>query len=534
MIAPALLTSTAIILLSFISEDAATVSSALSLFGGPLSWPLGFAACFLGIWLGDLGLYSLARWLGKPVLQRRWIARFADLTTIERCQEKFNRRGTLMLLASRFVPGTRLPTYLAAGLLSMPVARFALMTAFAAFLWIGGIFAIAKLFGSQALIWFSFFQSKLAAITVTALLIGVALFLFRKLDPAPSWVRRWTRWEFWPAWLFYVPVAVYYVWLAIRHRSLSLPTAANPGMATGGFVGESKHDILQQLRRVDAEVVADAYLIDGRTTTDRLFSLHRLRREHKIGVPFILKPNVGQRGHGVRLIRSMRAALEYLKDVEAPVIVQRYAAGPYEAGVFYYRFPGESSGHIFAITEKIFPTITGDGTHTIEELIRADSRAALIARTYLWRFASCRNEVLAAGEIQKLVETGNHAQGCIFRDGMHLHTAALERAIDEISCAMPGFFIGRYDIRYDNEGDFKEGRSFQIVELNGASSEATSIYDARNSLFSAYRTLFRQWRLVFAIGAANRANGHAPSPLAALWRNWRQYSAAALSYPLAD
>jgi hypothetical protein len=97
-----------------------------------------------------------------------------------------------------------------------------------------------------------------------------------------------------------------------------------------------------------------------------------------------------------------------------------------------------------------------------------------------------------------------------------------------------GFFIGRYDIRYESEEDFKRGRNFQIIELNGATSEATSIYDARNSLFSAYRTLFRQWRLVFAVGAANKANGHASSSLAALWQNWRHYSAAALSYPLAD
>src|SRR5216117_186017 len=113
-------------------------------------------------------------------------------------------------------------------------------------------------------------------------------------------------------------------------------------------------------------------------------------------------------------------------------------------------------------------------------------------------------------------------------------TDALERVIENISRKVPGFFIGRYDIRYENEEDFKQGRNFQIVELNGASSEATSIYDARNSLFSAYRTLFQQWRLVFAIGAANRLNGHAPSSLTALWREWRQYSAAAVSYPCAS
>jgi membrane protein DedA with SNARE-associated domain len=562
MIAPALLASTAIILLSLISEDAATISSALSLFGGPITWPLGFAACFAGIWLGDLGLYTLARYFGQPVLKSRWITRFSDTTAIERCEKKFNSHASLTLLASRFVPGTRLPTYLAAGLLSMPITKFATVTAFAALLWIGGIFAVAKLLGSQTLIWLSFLQSKIATIILTSLFLVAALFIFRKLVRAavagvgdsgqavvfpignsrdhrsrlqwPACARRWVHWEFWPAWLFYIPIGVYYARLAIRYRSWTLPTSANPGIATGGFVGESKLQILNQLRRTAPQFTADAFLVDGRTTSERLLCLHRLCREHEITLPFILKPDVGQRGNGVRVIRSMRNALEYLQLVDAPVIVQRYVIGPREAGVFYYRFPDEARGYIFAITEKIFPAIRGDGIHTVEELIRADDRAALIARTYLRRFASRLDEILAPGEILRLVETGNHAQGCVFRDGMHLHTEAMERVFDAISKRLTGFFIGRYDVRYENEEDFKAGRNFQIVELNGATSEATSIYDSRNSLFSAYRTLFQQWRLVFAIGAINKANGHAPSSLATLWSNWRQYSAAAVSYPLAD
>src|SRR2546423_14901185 len=157
-----------------------------------------------------------------------------------------------------------------------------------------------------------------------------------------------------------------------------------------------------------------------------------------------------------------------------------------------------------------------------------------MSRTYLRRFGSRHSEILQPGAILKLVETGNHAEGCIFRNGLHLHTDAMERVIDEISQRLPGFFIGRYDVRYENDEDFKQGRNFQIVELNGATSEATNIYDARNSLISAYRTLFRQWKLVFAIGAANRARGRRPSPLRTLWRKWRRYSAAAVSYPCAS
>src|SRR6266496_5452324 len=157
-----------------------------------------------------------------------------------------------------------------------------------------------------------------------------------------------------------------------------------------------------------------------------------------------------------------------------------------------------------------------------------------MASTYLRRFAMRRDEILAPGEAVKLVETGNHAQGCIFRDGVHLQTEALERVIDQISRKLPGFFIGRYDMRYENEEAFRQGRNFEIVELNGASSEATSIYDARNSLLSAYRTLFRQWDLVFAIGAQNRKRGiKAAGPLE-IWKAWRHYVKISASYPAAD
>lgn len=534
MIAPAFLASTAIILLSFVSEDAATVSSALSIFGGPLSWPLGFVSCFAGIWLGDLGLYSFARCAGRNVLRSRWLARFADQAGIERCEQTFVRNSALALIASRFIPGARLPTYLAAGLFAIPLHRFALITAIGALVWIGGIFALTKFFGAQTLHWFAFGQNKIAVVVLTVLLVAGVMLIFRKVRAVPAFVRRWLHWEFWPTWLFYLPVVLYYICLAIRHRSFTLPTAANPGMQNGGFVGESKFEILRQLQYVDVGLVADAYLIEGWTTTDRLLSIHQLCRAHNIGLPFIIKPDVGQRGNGVRLIHSMREAFDYLSETSARIILQRYAAGKHEAGIFYVRFPGEMRGRIFSITEKNFPSVTGDGVRSVEQLIRADSRASLIAKIYLQRFDDRRNEILPTGKILKLVETGNHAQGCIFRDGAHLWSKELEFKIDHLARRLPEFYFGRFDIRYADQHDLREGRNFKIVELNGASSEATNIYDACNSLHSAYRTLFQQWRLAFEIGAVNRLRGQSPSSLKNLWQEWRRYSTAALSYPLAS
>src|SRR4029450_5135588 len=113
---------------------------------------------------------------------------------------------------------------------------------------------------------------------------------------------------------------------------------------------------------------------------------------------------------------------------------------------------------------------------------------------------------------------------CIFRDGMSIWSPELEARIDDISQKLPGFFIGRYDIRYACEAELRAGENFQIIELNGAASEATSIYDARNSIFAAYRTLFQQWDLVFAVGAANRKRGCAPTKLSLVWQKWRESS----------
>ena len=214
--------------------------------------------------------------------------------------------------------------------------------------------------------------------------------------------------------------------------------------------------------------------------------------------------------------------------------MQRFAGGPYEAGIFYHRFPGQSRGHIFSITEKIFPVITGDGNATVAELVWRDPRARFLADKYLQRLGGRESEVLPAGTTVRLVEAGNHAQGCIFTDGWHLNTPALTERMDEISSKVPGFFIGRYDLRYASPEELGAGKNFQIVELNGAAAEAASIYDARNSLWSAYRTLFRQWDLVFAIGAENRRRGSTPMKPSHFWREWRRYSALAATYPPAD
>lgn len=354
------------------------------------------------------------------------------------------------------------------------------------------------------------------------------------IPPASGPWARWSRhlhWEFWPAWLFYTPVALNCLRLAVKHGGLSLPTCANPGMHLGGMIGESKYSVLATLRSAHPDFVPESYLLEG---SDREQNLARLVEGSDLSYPLVLKPDVAQRGSGFKLVRSAVEAADYLRKVPVPVVAQRYIPGPHEAGVFYYRFPHEDHGHILGITDKVFPVVTGDGRRTLHDLIAHDPRAHAIADTYLRRFSHRRGEVLPEGKKLRLVEAGNHIQGCIFRDGAHLLSPELEEQIDRVSRSLDGFFIGRYDIRYSSPDDLRAGRNFQILELNGASSEATNAYDARHSVSEAYRILFRQWDLVFAIGAANRQRGHAPDQAIDVWREWRAYRRYSACHPEAD
>src|SRR6202000_2621432 len=120
-------------------------------------------------------------------------------------------------------------------------------------------------------------------------------------------------------------------------------------------------------------------------------------RCHGLQLPVVVKPDAGQRGSGVSIIRSLEQLQEYLMRTPFPVIVQQYIPGE-EYGVFYYRYPVEDRGRIFSVTEKRMPVLVGDGKRTLEELILADDRAVCMADFYLHKNSERIQEVPGMGE----------------------------------------------------------------------------------------------------------------------------------------
>ena len=348
--------------------------------------------------------------------------------------------------------------------------------------------------------------------------------------------------EFWPMWAFYPPVIAYAAWLMLRHRGLLLPTAANPSFPGGGFVGESKAEILAMAVQHTPEWVAPFVRIERPARSDVAAetgtALSTLGAAG-LALPVVAKPDLGCRGAGVKLVRTRADLAAYLAAFPrgATLLLQQLVPHEGEAGVFYVREPGQARGRIVSLTLKYFPHVIGDGRRTLRELIESDPRAGhlpYLRHLYLHRHAARLASVPHAGEAVRLAFAGSHSRGAIFRDGTPLVTPAMEARFDAIASALPEFHFGRFDIRFPSFAELQQGRGFTIVELNGAGAESTHIWDRKTPLLKAWRDLMRQYRWLFAIGAANRARGHRPLGLVAFWRAWRREKALTPLYPATD
>lgn len=345
-----------------------------------------------------------------------------------------------------------------------------------------------------------------------------------------------SRFEFWHPILFYAPLVPYYAWLAIRHRSITLPSAVNPSIYSGGICRESKSQILDLVPAEHRDSIAK-YAVFRQTgplpTEERVTGALEAAKANSIDLPFVAKPDEGQRGDGVQKINTAADLREYLRTFPqtVPLILQELVEWPGEAGVLYYRHPDSRLGVILSITLKELPRVMGDGIRSVRQLIDADPRAKLMAAVYVKRQGPSADRVPAAGESVPLVFAGNHCQGAIFRDGTRLATPELLARFAAVSDAMPEFYFGRFDVKYQDLSEFLAGGDFKAVEINAASAESTHIWDAEMTLMGAYQALFLQFRVLFEIGSANRRRGHHTIGAVRLLKDFWEYKRQAKEYP---
>jgi len=329
--------------------------------------------------------------------------------------------------------------------------------------------------------------------------------LIIQLKLLKSSLRRIIRWEFWPMWIFYVPILFYIVFLAIRFRGLTFLNV-NPGMVLSGVVGDDKASNLNLLQTTHPESIATFRLLGGRdfdhAEGKRFSAAEKFMQDNYLEFPVVLKPNKGQRGSAVAVIRSEQEMKDYLWNHPEDILIQKHISGE-EFGIFYYWDIQENKGEILSITHKCFPKLIGDGESNLRTLILDTPRTNYMARYLLQLHEESLDHVLKKGEEFITVEIGSHCRGSLFLDGNEYYSEALRTEIAKLSKAVPDFYFGRYDVRVPSIEDLQKGRNIQILEVNGVTSESTHIYDPKHSVFYAYKALFKQWKLAFQLGADN-------------------------------
>ncbi len=525
----------ALLLLSaatLVSEDLTCIGAGVLVAQGRMSLLAAAGACFAGILIGDLLLYVAGRALGARALQRAPLRWCLSEGGVARARAEFRRRGLALIFLSRFMPGLRLPTYFAAGMLRTGFVRFALYFSLAGIVWTPTLVWLSSLIGREAgdLVkqfgrWAPWAAAGLILLLFLVVRLGVPALTWRGRRLLLGAWRRKRRWEYWPRWCFYPPVVLFGVLRgAWKHRSLGVVTAANPAILNGGIVGESKSAILAALGS-HPEIARHCALPPGDAEARLAAALAA-----GLGWPLVLKPDVGERGRDVQFARDAAEARAIIAARPWPLIAQEYVGG-LEFGVFYERAPGAARGRVTSVTRKLLPEVVGDGAATLERLILAHPRHVNMGKQLLERNAARLAEVPAAGERVLLSPLGTHARGATFQDARALITPELEEAIERVSRRISaptgaGFFLGRYDLRVPTEDALRAGQDLKVLELNGLTSEPTHIYDPAAPLLPAWRALIGQWRRAYDLGAANAAAGARPASLREVLRAWRHARAS--------
>lgn len=310
------------------------------------------------------------------------------------------------------------------------------------------------------------------------------------------------HWEFWPFWAIYYPLFPIWTYLSIRAQSFFFFNAVNPTITNGGMAMESKKAIYDL---VPERYLPKTLLLKASTPTGELAPIVQ---QAGFEMPFIVKPDIGLKGLGVEIIDSLGALKAYRQKFADDLLVQELVRFPLELGVFFVRPPGQEKGKITGIVQKEFLSITGNGHDTLGELIDAQPRSHLQRDALRKRFYGTWENVLPPGEKLVLVPFGSHTRGARFIDVSHLIDPALENRLNTICASIEGFHFGRLDILCRSVGELSRGTGFKIIEVNGAGSEPTHIYDTEHSLFFAWKEIVRHWWLLYHIASYNKKLGH--------------------------
>lgn len=309
------------------------------------------------------------------------------------------------------------------------------------------------------------------------------------------------HWETWHYLTKYIPLYPFWMWYCLRSRSLWFFTPSNPTLTFGGFEGESKKEMYDQL---PPGTYPNTIYIDPSVPFSEAEAQFK---KHQIEYPFAVKPDVGMMGFLFRKINNREEFRKYHETIPAVYILQDLIKYPLEVSVFYYRMPGQEKGTITGFIKKEYMQITGDGVSTLLELMLNYPRARFRLEEMKQKHKEKLHDIIPAGEIYCLSQALNLSRGGKLVSLEKEKDERLLKVFDSISHYTKHFYYGRYDIKCASIEDLKQGKNFSILEFNGSGAEPHHVYGNHNTLLEAYRILLHHWKMLYRISRHNYRAG---------------------------
>ncbi len=318
---------------------------------------------------------------------------------------------------------------------------------------------------------------------------------------AKNFLYRLTHWETWHYLAKYIPIMPVWLWYCFRAHSFWFFMPSNPTLTFGGFEGESKREMFEQLP--DGSYPKSMYV-----SHDMSFSeIEKMVTVHSFVFPVAVKPDVGMMGFMFRKIDNIDKLKQYHQTMPADYIIQDLVTYPLEVSVFYYRLPYKTKGQITGFLKKEYLQVVGDGRSDLKQLITNYPRVQFRLEEMLSKHKGKLDHIIPEGEAYCLSNALNLSRGGKLISLAHEKDENLLKVFDGLSHYTNHFYYGRYDIKCASVEDLKAGKNFYILEYNGCGAEPHHIYGDGNTLLQAYKILLQHWKVLYQISKYNHNNG---------------------------
>ncbi len=523
-----------ILVCTFVAEDPTCLAAGLLVAQGLIGFIPACVACLVGIFIGDLVLYLIGRFLGRPILRKPPLKWLVSEQQIDEMSERFskNPKGLALIVSSRFIPGSRVPTFVAAGIMKLDWHKLIFLFFIAAALWTPPLILLAEYVGASVIEQFKEWHHNAAWIVIGAIL---ALYLISHyIIPAFTWRgrrrhvmtrRQITRHEFWPHFILNFPVIFQFLWLGIVYRSFTVFTLANRAFGPdGGIPAGSKFDIYKKFLGASSVGVKTVRIPAEKDLNTRWENALKILKREQIDFPCIIKPEIGDGGIGVYIAQSAAHLRAWLEANVDDAIAQEYISGN-EYEVIWARRPGRREGQILSVIQKDFVRVKGDGERKLEDLIWADDHGVCNGKLFSKQNFRKADMVLKPGKYYPLAPTGSRIRGARFIARPELRAGTLSKAIDALADACGDVHYVCLDIRAASDEALSNGEAIRITSVKGACAISSALYDGYVRMGKAYSVIYKQMNFCFSVGAELRDDHHVRPEISA-WKLFEVWGTA--------